>query len=200
MIIDEQKIVKVDVARAEYLFEFMEKCLSAKLIKCVKDIEDQTTTVGGAVFDVGSYMADIFELVKKKILDDENETKKAFETLFTDTDMECEPITTPVPKGKKKIETEVLKMGTEVNIIKEREKPVGVEDRAWDLLPIRVYNDFKRHSFGFTGAPTNNFWWEVVTTVQNRKGQLLYVLKTCEDESSQMWCLVTPEEIEAIKG
>lgn len=199
MIVDEQKIVKVDVARAEYLFEFMEKCLSAKLVKCVKDIEDQTTTVGGAVFDVGSYMANIFETVKRKMLDDENEIKKALETLFTDTDMECEPIITPAPEERKRIETGVLKTGTEVNIIKEREKPVGVEDRAWDLLPIRVYNDFKRHGFKFTGAPTNNFWWEIVTTVQNRKDQLLYVLKTSEDESSQMWCLVTPEEIEAIE-
>lgn len=199
MIIDEQKIVEVDVARAEYLFEFMEKCLSAKLVKCVKDIEDQTTTVGGAVFNVGSYMADIFEIVKKKMLDDENEVKKAFETLFTDTDMECEPIITPAPEEKKKIETKALKTGTEVNIIKERKKPVGVEDRAWNLLPMGVYNNFKRHGFKFTGAPTNSFWWEVVTTVQNRKGQLLYVLKTSEDESVQMWCFVTPEEVEAVE-
>lgn len=199
MIIDKQKIVKVDVARAEYLFEFMEKCLSATLVKCVKDIEDQTTTVGGAVFNVGSYMADIFELVKKKMLDDENEIKKAFETLFTGTDMECESIITPAPEEKKKIETKAFKIGTEVNIIKEREKSVGVEDRAWDLLPIRVYNNFKRHGFKFTGAPTNSFWWEVVTTVQNRKGRLLYVLKTSEDESVKMWCLVTPEEIEAME-
>lgn len=199
MIIDEQKIVEVDVARAEYLFEFMEKCLSAKLVKCVKDIEDQTTTVGGAVFNVGSYMADIFEIVKKKMLDDENEVKKAFETLFTDTDMECEPIITPAPEEKKKIETKALKTGTEVNIVKEREKPVGIEDRAWNLLPMGVYNNFKRHGFKFTGAPTNSFWWEVVTTVQNRKGQLLYVLKTSEDESVQMWCLVTPEEVEAVE-
>lgn len=199
MIIDEQRIVKVDIARAEYLFEFMEKCLSAKLVKCVKDIEDQTTTVGGAVFDVGSYMANIFENVKRKMLDDENEIKKALETLFTDTDMECEPIIAPAPEEKKKIETKALKTGTEVNIIKEREKPIGIEDRAWNLLPMGVYNSFKRHGFIFTGTPTNNFWWEVVTTVQNRKGQLLYVLKTCEEEVNKMWCLVTPEEIEAIE-
>lgn len=102
MIIDEQKIVKVDVARAKYLFEFMEKCLSAQLVKCVKDIEDQTTTVGGAIFDVGSYMADIFDIVKKEILDDENKIKKAFETSFIDINMECEPIITPIPRRKEK--------------------------------------------------------------------------------------------------